>query len=252
MGAADDQRRVRPLHRRRGATDAVHPVIRSVVAHRLAGEQTLDDPNRLDEPIESNAGRIECHSGGFVVRREPPRAHPHEAIPMKQTLLPVAVLVLTLSACNQQPADKQSANTQHMATSPAGSGAPFTVAPAAGEIPAAATTQEARKSRTAITADEIAQIKATGKTGLWADQTAVCAADAKKGIKTTLTWNVEGADRVVIYAINAAGKEKRFGKGGPVGRQETGPWLRPGVSFKIRAADTNQDLGKVEIGEKPC
>lgn len=171
---------------------------------------------------------------------------------MKQTLLPLAILIVTLSACSQQPTDTQSAETQSAATSPATTATSSEIAPAAGEIPEAATTPEAKKSRTAVTADEIAQIKATGKTGIWAGETALCAADAKKGIKTTLTWNVEGADRVLVYATNTAGKEKRIGKGGPVGQLETGPWLRPGMSFKIRDADTNKDLGKVEITEKPC
>ena len=105
-----------------------------------------------------------------------------------------------------------------------------------------------------ITPEEIAQIDASGKTGLWSDVTDVCPKDAKAGVRTTLTWNVKasGAERVVVYVVDKNGQERNFGQGGPIGLKETGPWLHPGIIFKIRAADSKQELGSVVIGEKQC
>lgn len=104
------------------------------------------------------------------------------------------------------------------------------------------------------TAERIQEIEASGQTGLWASVTEVCPKDVKLGLRTTLTWNVkdQGAEGVVIYGIDIKKVERRLGKGGPVGEVETGPWLRPGVSFNIRDVKSDTMLGSVEIGEKAC
>jgi hypothetical protein len=54
------------------------------------------------------------------------------------------------------------------------------------------------------------------------------------------------------HVVDKNGQERNFGQGGPIGLKETGPWLRPGITFKIRAADSKQELGSVVIGEKQC
>ena len=99
--------------------------------------------------------------------------------------------------------------------------------------------------------ERIAEIKASGKKGLWATVADVCPGDIKSGLRTTLAWNVEGrAERVILYVVDAKHGEMHFGQGGAVGERETGPWLRPGVSFRIRNFDTREELGVVEINER--
>lgn len=104
------------------------------------------------------------------------------------------------------------------------------------------------------TAERVQEIEASGQTGLWASVTEVCAKDIKLGLRTTLTWNVkdQGAEGIVIYGVDIKKVERRIGKGGPVGEVETGPWLRPGVSFNIRDDKSDAMLGSVEISEKSC
>ena len=110
------------------------------------------------------------------------------------------------------------------------------------------------KPAPALTAEELAAIEATGRTGLWSEVTEVCAKDAKSGVSTVLTWNVKDRydGRVVVYLIDKNGVPRNFGQGGPVGQKKTGPWLQPNMVFKIRTRDTKQDLSEVVIGEKKC
>lgn len=149
-------------------------------------------------------------------------------------LLCLTVAALLLSACNR-PANDTAATPSAARTAPA-------VAPVA----------KPRARR--ITAEDIAQIEATGRTGLWSQITEVCRQPVKPGIATLLTWNVKasGADTVVLYVVARNGQERNFGRGGPVGRKATGPWLRPGTVFKLRRQDNKQEVGAVTIGEKAC
>ena len=121
-------------------------------------------------------------------------------------------------------------------------------APAATETPAAQ--PQAPK---VVTAERIQEIEASGLTGLRSSVTEVCAKEVNQGLRTTLTWNVKdrNAEKVVVYVVDKNG-ERHFGQGGPVGEKETGPWLRPGISFKIRDSSTKDELGSVVIGEKSC
>ena len=84
--------------------------------------------------------------------------------------------------------------------------------------------------------------------------TEVCPADVKTGIRTTLTWNVKasGATRVILYVLDADGKERHFGQGAAVGERETGPWLVPGRAFRVRDFHQGNELGTVVIGRKSC
>ncbi len=52
------------------------PVVLTVELHRSAGEEHLDDCDRLLEPRDPHAGRVEGHAGLLVVRRHPSRAEP--------------------------------------------------------------------------------------------------------------------------------------------------------------------------------
>ena len=89
----------------------------------------------------------------------------------------------------------------------------------------------------------IAEIKASGKTGFWSDPAEAC-----PGKRTAiLTWNVEasGATNVLLYGVGKDGTERKFGHGGPIGERQTGPWVRPGITFKLRNADGGAELGSI-------
>lgn len=158
---------------------------------------------------------------------------------MKQLLLTVALASLALTACNRDAQNAPVAQTPAAApaTDAAGDAAP------------------AKKKRQPVASpEEIAAIRDSGKTGLWSEVTEVCAKDTKRGVPTTLSWNVEdkGAKRVVVYVIGKKGEERNFGQGGPVGRKDTGPWLLPGTIFRLRDLDSKEQLAEVTIGDKPC
>jgi hypothetical protein len=91
--------------------------------------------------------------------------------------------------------------------------------------------------------------------GLSAAPDSVRNCDVKAGVATLLRWDVtdSGAQRVVLTVQNPKrGEEKRFGRGGPVGSKQTGPWLRPGLIFRLRDQATNAELGSVIINGVPC
>ena len=118
--------------------------------------------------------------------------------------------------------------------------------PATTETPAAANaTGEPAKLPRFATAARIAEIKASGRTGFWIDTPEFCPGH-RVGV---LSWNVEssGAQKVVVYAVGKDGKENNFGRGGPVGERQTGPWLKPGLTFKLRNAEGGAELGTVTI-----
>lgn len=104
------------------------------------------------------------------------------------------------------------------------------------------------------TAERIKQIQASGRTGLWSSTTEVCRKEAVPGLRTVLTWNLAktAVTRVIVSAVDNKGVERTFYQGEPVGERETGPWLWPGVTFKIRDYDSQSMLSSIVIGEKPC
>ncbi len=125
-----------------------------------------------------------------------------------------------------------------------------TDAPAAKGEPAQAQRKAQRNHR--LDANDIQQIKDSGKTGLWSDPAEVCGTGPRQ--RGTLTWNVaaSGAGKVIVYIVDRNGKERNFGQGGAIGRRQTGPWLRPGTVFKIRNTDGKSELASVTIGKKDC
>lgn len=101
-----------------------------------------------------------------------------------------------------------------------------------------------------ITPERVAEIKASGRTGFWSQITEVC---PRTWEETTLTWNIsnEPVNRFVVYVVDKDGTEHHFGQGGAVGEKRTGPWLKPGLQFKLRSAGDKREVGVVEIGLKP-
>lgn len=102
--------------------------------------------------------------------------------------------------------------------------------------------------------ERIAEIEASGQTGVWTTVTEVCRKDIRAGLRTTLVWNVKasGAQRVILYVVDPNGTERNFGQGQSVDERETGPWMRPGLTLRVRNYDTKDELGTVVIGEKSC
>jgi len=98
-------------------------------------------------------------------------------------------------------------------------------------------------------AARIAEIEKSGRTGFWSSVTEYC--PGKTGRSAILTWNVSasGAKNVVVYVVDKQRNEERhFGRGGPIGERQTGPWLSPaGIQFKLRNADGGAELGDVVI-----
>jgi hypothetical protein len=157
--------------------------------------------------------------------------------PVKIATYLVLASALTLVGCSgqEQPAPQQQSQAAE--------------APQAAPTPAPA----ARLPKP-TSPERIAEIEASGKSGLWATVTDVCRKEIRSGVRTTLVWNVKdsGAKRVILYVVDANGSERNFGQGPSVGDRETGPWLRPGLTFRVRNYDTKDDLGSIVIGEKSC
>jgi hypothetical protein len=152
---------------------------------------------------------------------------------MNKLAMPILGACLLVGACNNggKPA-----------------AAPEAAAPAAQapQASAAAPAAEAPK-RGPASAARIAEIKAGGKTGIWSEPAEVCATDHARGM---ITWNITDpdVDRVTVYLVGKT--EKLFGQGGPAGEKQTGPWLRPGLVFKVRSGDGARDLGTLTVAAR--
>ncbi|HET7161166.1 MAG TPA: hypothetical protein VFI32_00640 [Rhodanobacteraceae bacterium] len=148
---------------------------------------------------------------------------------MQKALLFTAILSATLAAsgCKQNVAE------------PAADAKPASGAPALEAKDAAS----AKKLPKFASPERIAEIKASGKTGFWSDPVDYC----PRHRVAVLTWNVEasGAKKVVLFVVGKNGKERNFGRGGPIGERQTGAWLKPGSTFRLRNPDGNAELGTI-------
>ena len=156
---------------------------------------------------------------------------------MKHAALFLASAMLALTAC-ERPASE----TSDQAAAKAEPTAP------------AAATAPAKHGPRRLSAEDVARIGASGKTGLWADPAEVCSNRLKRRAGTTLEWNVQatGTKTVVVYLMEGQGKVRRVTNGDAIGGKPVGGWVRPGTTFVIRAPNSAQDLGKVVIGKKDC
>lgn len=76
--------------------------------------------------------------------------------------------------------------------------------------------------------------------------------DIASGVRTTLYWNVDPAlPKVGIYVVDDAGNDSSFAEQPPKGSIETGPWLKPGLTFKLKSPDGTV-LHTVVIDGKDC
>ena len=79
--------------------------------------------------------------------------------------------------------------------------------------------------------------------------------DAGKKMSTQLRWDVTGSgarDVVVTVQNPKTGEEKRFGHGKPVGVKQSGPWLRPGLVFRVRDNANGRELASATIKGIAC
>ena len=97
-------------------------------------------------------------------------------------------------------------------------------------------------------------IETSGRTGVWITPAAICMRDAKAGRKATLGWNVKarGTGHVIAFVLDKHGDEARFAQAGPIGERQTGAWLRPGLAFRLRDADSHALLGSVVVADASC
>jgi hypothetical protein len=158
------------------------------------------------------------------------------ATDMTKTLIFSALLALSVSACNRP------------ATTPAATGSAATTQASAGDKHPAKPAKRSRK----LTAEQLAQVAASGKTGLWSDTPDVCRRRAARK-PLTLMWNVQasGAKTVALYLVQRNG-ERRVGRGDAIGGHVVGKWPRPGTTFLLRDPDNKTELGKLVLGAKPC
>ena len=105
-------------------------------------------------------------------------------------------------------------------------------------------TKQSRQAR-------LAAIKASGRTGLWADVADVCHGKHERAV---LMWNVqlEPSNRVGVYLVGGGGSERLVSRGAAVGERQTGPWVRAGMTFVLRAEESRKELARLVIGEKSC
>ncbi len=156
-------------------------------------------------------------------------------MPMIKLFAPVAIAALALAACKPkvEPAEAPQSEASEATQPPTESEAPPNPFP-----------KNASPER-------IAEIQTIGRTGLWSDVTEVCRGQRPRAV---LTWNVadSGAERVILYVLDKDGSERNFGQGGAVGEKQTGPWLSPGTTFRLRDKAEKAELASLVIGEKSC
>ena len=152
---------------------------------------------------------------------------------MKIALAFSALLVLSLSACNGPDADTSGKTADGSAA------------------PKAATAPTKRSGR--LSAEQLKQIEASGKTGLWTDPAEICSNRHKGRASVMLAWNVQatGPKNITVHLVERNGNERRVASGSAVGGRVTGPWVRPGTTFVLRAPDKSE-LSKVVVGGKKC
>lgn len=124
--------------------------------------------------------------------------------------LPIAVpLLVFLAACGQQPSE------------PAASVEPQPAGPVAPELPA-------EPEPAFDTSCEFCANPDTVRT-----------CDVADGVSTVLYWDVSALDvpQVGIYVVDEAGLDSPFAEQPSKGSIETGPWLTPGLTFKLKDPD---------------
>lgn len=87
-----------------------------------------------------------------------------------------------------------------------------------------------------------------------AEPATVRVCDVHTGIRTRLHWHLAdtGVPLVNMFVVDENGVEKAFAQHGPEGSMQTGPWLRPGLVFRLRDDRDASQIGEVIIEGVPC
>lgn len=107
----------------------------------------------------------------------------------------------------------------------------------------------------AATADAPAATPAvdTANCAFCADPAVVRVCDVVNGVTTTLYWKIEDpkVTQVGIFVVDDAGNDASFAEQPPTGSRKTGPWLKPGLTFKLKDQSGNL-LHSVVIQGQDC
>lgn len=73
-------------------------------------------------------------------------------------------------------------------------------------------------------------------------------------VVANVSWNVTGSgvNAVKIYVRESGGPEKLFAQEAAEGPINTGPWVRPGMVFRLVDGDSGKFLATFVIGSKTC
>jgi ABC-type polysaccharide/polyol phosphate transport system ATPase subunit len=73
----------------------------------------------------------------------------------------------------------------------------------------------------------------------------------ERGMVGEVRWDAmtSGADAIEISVIGTNGREVSFFRGGPSGRIPTQAWLKPGVGFRLKDAQSGEVLASVTVGK---
>jgi hypothetical protein len=62
--------------------------------------------------------------------------------------------------------------------------------------------------------------------------------DVVSGVRTTLQWRVDPSVPVIaIYVVGDDGQETLFTEQPATGSAQTGPWVKPGLTFRLKSPD---------------
>jgi hypothetical protein len=107
----------------------------------------------------------------------------------------------------------------------------------AADAPSPAAPEQATAATAATPADEPAVD--TANCAFCAEPDFVRTCEVAAGVRTTLYWNVASPDiaKIGIYVVDDAGKDSPFAEQPSKGSIQTGAWLKPGLTFKLKAPD---------------
>lgn len=150
---------------------------------------------------------------------------------MKHVFLVGALVVLAgVASCTQS---EQSAPTT---TEASASGPPPPAKPARG-----------------LSDEQLKKIASSGKVGIWADPSDLCAQSGKKRTPFLIAWNVPqpAGKKVSVLRIGKDGQEHRFARGRAVGGRITSAPSGSESVFVLRD-DAGNVLGRVQVDDKNC
>ena len=87
-----------------------------------------------------------------------------------------------------------------------------------------------------------------------AEPATVRVCDVHTGVRTTLHWHLAdtGVQVVNMFVVDENGVEQPFSQQGPEGELESGPWLRPGLIFRLRNDSDSSQLAELVIEGQDC